>query len=243
MVASTNYLDRLDPGLSRRPSRFDRKYFFPLPNQHERTLYAQFWREKVKKRTQDSIAFPEKICSAIADITGGFSFAYMQEAFVATLLALARDSSDDEAGFEGAEDVGDLTTLRGGGEEDPHDDLNGYKLWRVIKTQVKSLRDDMGEENVAPGAASADGVFNCVDMAAAMPGPPVDPRRDLPAGPRESSAWKAAAMPTLEDIGLHRGGRSGVTAPREPTTGDLARHGVGKVQRLAETAWVWEPLQ
>jgi AAA+ superfamily predicted ATPase len=32
MVASTNYLDRLDPGLTQRPSRFDRKYLFPLPN-------------------------------------------------------------------------------------------------------------------------------------------------------------------------------------------------------------------
>lgn len=29
MVASTNYLNRLDPGLANRPSRFDRKYLFP----------------------------------------------------------------------------------------------------------------------------------------------------------------------------------------------------------------------
>lgn len=35
IVGSTNFLDRLDPGLSKRPSRFDRKYLFPLPNEHE----------------------------------------------------------------------------------------------------------------------------------------------------------------------------------------------------------------
>lgn len=33
MVASTNHLDRLDPGIINRPSRFDRKYLFPLPSE------------------------------------------------------------------------------------------------------------------------------------------------------------------------------------------------------------------
>lgn len=33
MVASTNHLDRLDPGITKRPSRFDRKYLFPLPSE------------------------------------------------------------------------------------------------------------------------------------------------------------------------------------------------------------------
>ena len=33
MVASTNHLDQLDAGLSKRPSRFDRKYLFPLPSE------------------------------------------------------------------------------------------------------------------------------------------------------------------------------------------------------------------
>lgn len=33
MVASTNHLDKLDPGLSKRPSRFDRKYLFPTPSE------------------------------------------------------------------------------------------------------------------------------------------------------------------------------------------------------------------
>ena len=43
MVASTNHLDQLDPGLSRRPSRFDRKYLFPLPSEAERVMYCEYW--------------------------------------------------------------------------------------------------------------------------------------------------------------------------------------------------------
>lgn len=42
MVATTNHLDELDPGLSKRPSRFDRKYLFPQPNQEERVLYGKY---------------------------------------------------------------------------------------------------------------------------------------------------------------------------------------------------------
>ncbi|KAF4555348.1 ATPase-like protein 6 [Elsinoe fawcettii] len=96
MVASTNFLDRLDPGITKRPSRFDRKYLFPLPNLHERTLYAEYWRRKVtakdSKRVQ--IDFPERLCPAMAHITHDFSFAYMQEAFVATLLTIVREEVD-----------------------------------------------------------------------------------------------------------------------------------------------------
>ncbi|KAI4175379.1 MAG: hypothetical protein LQ348_006184 [Seirophora lacunosa] len=133
MVASTNHLDRLDPGLSSRPSRFDRKYLFPLPSEHERVLYCEYWREKLKGKP--SIKFPRKLCKAIAGITDGFSFAFLQEAFVATLLTIAGHRSEDLA--------------RGGGDDDGGD-LDDYELWREIKKQVKALRDDMhNTRNVA----------------------------------------------------------------------------------------------
>lgn len=41
MIATTNHLDELDPGLSKRPSRFDRKYLFPLPDKGERIQYGK----------------------------------------------------------------------------------------------------------------------------------------------------------------------------------------------------------
>lgn len=126
MVASTNHLDQLDPGLSSRPSRFDRKYLFPLPSDKERVLYCEYWRNKLKSKP--SIKFPRKLCPAIAAITAEFSFAYLQEAFVATLLAIAGRRSEN--------------SIRGGGD-DEGGDLDDYELWREMKKQVKALRDDM----------------------------------------------------------------------------------------------------
>ncbi|KAK4998711.1 hypothetical protein LTR66_002103 [Elasticomyces elasticus] len=142
MVASTNHLDQLDPGLSKRPSRFDRKYLFPLPSEHERVLYCRFWRNKLKKNP--SVVFPEKLCPAIAGITEEFSFAYMQEAFVATLLVLARHETGEPP----------LSSSPSSSLSDKPDDvLDKYELWTVMKEQVKILRDDM-DSSSAPETAS-----------------------------------------------------------------------------------------
>ncbi|KAF2016028.1 P-loop containing nucleoside triphosphate hydrolase protein [Aaosphaeria arxii CBS 175.79] len=136
MIATTNHLDQLDPGLSQRPSRFDRKYLFPMPDKAERSLYAQYWRNKLKNKK--NIEFPAKLCDAMAGITDDFSFAYLKEAFVATLLDLARNS-DDDSDDEG-EDVID------GSDDDESDPFAKYKIWRVFKAQVKILRREMGGE-------------------------------------------------------------------------------------------------
>ena len=129
MVASTNHLDQLDPGLSSRPSRFDRKYLFPLPSKEERVLYCDYWRGKLKSKP--SIEFPKKLSPAIAGITQDFSFAYLKEAFVATLLTIANGRTDD--------------AITGGGDDD--DDLDKYELWREMKKTVKILREDMGSRS------------------------------------------------------------------------------------------------
>ncbi len=135
MVASTNHLDKLDPGLSSRPSRFDRKYLFPLPSESERILYCSYWRSKLAKN-KVKIEFPKELCPAIANITDGFSFAYLQEAFVATLLAIAEKRTGFVDAFGGG---------NGAWDDDDHDGdgLNKYELWREMKNQVKALRDDM----------------------------------------------------------------------------------------------------
>jgi len=46
VVGTTNHLDRLDPGIVARPSRFDRKYEFGLPGTGEggRPTYVEYWR-------------------------------------------------------------------------------------------------------------------------------------------------------------------------------------------------------
>jgi len=128
MIASTNYLERLDPGLVKRPSRFDRKYLFPAPSLEERELYCHYWKDKLSKK-KSSVEFPDVLCRAIAKITDDFSFAYMKEAFVSTLLEIARRHTDDDS--DNQETVEIMA------------DLNKYELWREMKAQVKVLREDM----------------------------------------------------------------------------------------------------
>ncbi|KAK7695747.1 hypothetical protein QCA50_000384 [Cerrena zonata] len=87
VIGSTNHFDRLDPGLSGRPSRFDRKYEFDDPDEDERKLYAKYWQNKLKSNKQ--IDFPDSLVNEIAAGTARFSFAYLKEAFVSTLVLLA----------------------------------------------------------------------------------------------------------------------------------------------------------
>jgi len=95
MIATTNHLERLDGAIKNRPSRFDRKYLFDDPDEHERRLYCSYWQDKLK--SNDRAPFPDKLADEIAKMTDGFSFAYLKEAFVSTLIHMAGDS---DANFE-----------------------------------------------------------------------------------------------------------------------------------------------
>ncbi|KAK5123429.1 hypothetical protein LTR85_002861 [Meristemomyces frigidus] len=165
MVGSTNHLDRLDPGIAKRPSRFDRKYLFPNPNTDERAAYMKYWQGKLSDN--EDLEFPDKLCPAVAKITPGFSFAYLQEAMVASLLAIARErdgfaerlclncleshgqpddgarcAKDSKRPCKGLYDW--VWTVKQADEEDP--DLDNYVLWREIKKQVRLLKEELGEE-------------------------------------------------------------------------------------------------
>lgn len=163
MVGSTNHLERLDPGIVKRPSRFDRKYLFPEPGIEERVKYCEFWRRKLGIEDEDEegkdgeVEFPKVLCKAIAGITGGFSFAYIQEAFVASLLAIA--AAEEIHGRRQAKSVLDLALewrQNYSGKDDicgwkelvagQNKDLDRYVLWTQMKKQVLILRDEMGGE-------------------------------------------------------------------------------------------------
>jgi len=154
IVASTNFLDKLDPGLSKRPSRFDRKYLFPLPNEHERTLYCEYWRRKVQSRP--SIDFPKLLCPVMAHITAGFSFAFLQECFVATLLILARGETGE---------CGDEDTYVDG--EKPED----YELWRVFKQQADTLRKEIESQESTASCQTTERCGDGDDAACSPPQP------------------------------------------------------------------------
>ena len=93
-------------------------------------LTPNFSRREKMKNTESkiSIKFPKKLSPAIAGITQDFSFAYLNEAFVATGMAIAHNHSENG--------------IRGSGDDDGGD-LDDYELWREMKKQVRSLRDDM----------------------------------------------------------------------------------------------------
>lgn len=103
IIGSTNHLDKLDPAIARRPSRFDRKYHFKIPGEKERRLYAEYWRNKLTYNK--TIDFPEELASLVAKLTVGFSFAYLKELFVATLLRLMRCLKGDDFEIEDADEA------------------------------------------------------------------------------------------------------------------------------------------
>ncbi|KAI5843818.1 P-loop containing nucleoside triphosphate hydrolase protein [Morchella snyderi] len=122
VLGTTNHLDLLDPGIVNRPSRFDRKYFFPLPSMDGRKQYCEYWKHKLEGN--DKIDFPDSLVDKIAEWTEGFSFAYLKEAFVSSLLLIAaRESHGEEDGGEG--------------DEEPFE--------TVIKRQIESLKKEMGD--------------------------------------------------------------------------------------------------
>ncbi|WWC86545.1 uncharacterized protein L201_001422 [Kwoniella dendrophila CBS 6074] len=92
LIGTTNHFDRLDPALSSRPSRFDRKYTFPNPSRDQRRDYAIWWQDRLRDNLD--INFPDSLLDEFADRTGNFSFAYMKEAFVSTLLTIASHEED-----------------------------------------------------------------------------------------------------------------------------------------------------
>jgi transitional endoplasmic reticulum ATPase len=94
MIGSTNHLDTLDPAISKRPSRFDRKYHFKLPELEERKSYAEYWRGKLEKH--NTVDFPAEVTDIIAQLTDKFSFAYLKELFVMALLSLVRGVKDED---------------------------------------------------------------------------------------------------------------------------------------------------
>ena len=90
---------------------------------------------------------------AIAGITDGFSFAYIQEAFVASLLAIAAAALDDDD-VDDENEIGGKSHLSVTEENDNEEeqraaekDLEQYILWREMKKQIKILRKELGQDD------------------------------------------------------------------------------------------------
>ncbi|KID79317.1 uncharacterized protein G6M90_00g020910 [Metarhizium brunneum] len=108
MVGSTNHLDKLDASITKRPSRFDRKFHFKLPGEPERVAYCRQWAGKYAGEA--AVDFPDELCRVIAQLTAGFSFAYLKELFIASLLILSRVSENTDVETNGDQNGADVDT-------------------------------------------------------------------------------------------------------------------------------------
>ncbi len=87
VLATTNHPEKLDASILDRPSRFDRKYYFNLPAEAERLAYIRNWNAEL----QTDLQLSEKGATRIVSATDGFSFAYLKELFVASMVKWMSD--------------------------------------------------------------------------------------------------------------------------------------------------------
>ncbi|MBV9690999.1 MAG: ATP-binding protein, partial [Ktedonobacteraceae bacterium] len=81
-LATTNHPERLDSAILDRPSRFDRKYPFDLPEQAERLAYINMWNNSLRPALQIS----GEVAQRLSELTQDFSFAYLKELFLSSMM-------------------------------------------------------------------------------------------------------------------------------------------------------------
>jgi hypothetical protein len=103
-LATTNHPERLDSSILDRPSRFDRKYPFDLPELPERTAYVSMWNSTLKS----SLRLSEEGVTKISELTDGFSFAYLKELFLSSKMRWIATPQEGTMEEVMAEQVGKL---------------------------------------------------------------------------------------------------------------------------------------
>src|ERR1043165_3377060 len=87
VLATTNHPEKLDAAILERPSRFDRKYYFTLPAETERLAYIRKWHDEL----QPEMRLSEAVTAGLVQKTEGFSFAYLKELVVASMMEWVTD--------------------------------------------------------------------------------------------------------------------------------------------------------
>lgn len=97
------------------------------------------------------IDFPAELSKAIADITEGFSFAYLKEVFVTSLLVIV----GIQRGTSTEPELADAETATGVAEDEASRAVQSNLLYRVIRKNVQTLRHEMeGSRKSAEDAAN-----------------------------------------------------------------------------------------
>jgi hypothetical protein len=64
------------------PAVFDRKYYFSLPAEAERSAYIATWNNEL----QPELRLSERVAAEVVRQTEGYSFAYMKELFLSSMM-------------------------------------------------------------------------------------------------------------------------------------------------------------
>ncbi|KAB8338885.1 hypothetical protein FH972_021829 [Carpinus fangiana] len=145
MIGSTNHLNKLDPAIAKRPSRFDRKYFFNSPALAERQAYAQYWGRKLSRNK--NMEWDDSIGEAVGLLTEGFSYAYLKELFMTTLFVLAsgrmrrRGAAATDESDTATKDAGSLSVAA----LPLH--LAEKNLVQIMTRHIATLREEMNSAN------------------------------------------------------------------------------------------------
>ncbi len=83
VMATTNHPEKLDRSLLDRPSRFDRKFHFPLPGVEERRRYLERWQRSVEPGLKLSAGG----LTSLVEGSHGFTFAYLKELTFGAMLS------------------------------------------------------------------------------------------------------------------------------------------------------------
>lgn len=97
-VATTNHPEKLDAALLQRPSRFDYRFEFPLPDEEQRRAFVRHWAEKL--RALDFVREPEAAMREIARRSSGMSHAYLQRVLAATAMRMQTEEARGDAAFQ-----------------------------------------------------------------------------------------------------------------------------------------------
>ena len=94
VIATANDVSKLDAAILQRPSRFDAKYMFHLPDADLRRRFAAKWFES--KVGKDRLVFDSEkavdfdaLLEVVVASTEGWSFAFLKELFMSYLLGIA----------------------------------------------------------------------------------------------------------------------------------------------------------
>lgn len=93
ILATTNHPERIDSAIMDRPSRFDRKYHFNLPSLEERSLYLANWQRSLASET----GWQSDQVLMVAQATEGYSFAYLKELVISSVMSWMRNSDQNFA--------------------------------------------------------------------------------------------------------------------------------------------------